>query len=460
MRARLKILSVVSLALVLLVGCGAAEQESGVGTSAADGFPLPVDDLISASGEVRPARWAALSFPVGGTVRTVHVEEGREVAVGQPLIELSAAELMRGVAEAEAALAAAEASLAQVKAGPPAQDIASAEQALLAAQANVSVAQAQVSAVQANLAQAQTGVEIAAAQEAIARAGVKVAQAELDRASAGASPQALVEAKAVVDKALAMVRLAQAEYDRVGGASDTAQALALEQATLDLEVAQAEHELLIEGPLPSDLAPLRAAVEVAQAQLVLAQAQTDQTGNQVVQAEAAVAQAEASVETAQAQTGQALATLDRLQAGPTLEEVAVAKAAVTQAAERLDSARAMLAQASLSAPFDGSIGLIQVRQGEEVMAGQPVIMLGDLSTLQVETTDLDEIDVARVRPGQRADLTFDALPDRVLSGRVARIAPMSTPGQTATTYAVVIEFEETDSALRWGMTAFVDIWVE
>lgn len=460
MRARPKILSLAFLVLVLLAGCGATEQESGVETSAADRLAVPMDDLISASGEVRPARWAALSFPVGGTVRTVYVEEGQEVAVGQPLMDLSTAQLERAVAEAEVALAAAEASLAQVKAGAPPQEIASAEQAMLAAQANVTVAQAQVSAVQANLAQAQTGVAIALAQEAIAQAGAKVAQAELDRARAGASPEALLAAKAMVDKARAMVRLAQAEYDRVGGASDTPQALSLEQATLDLEVAQAEHELLLGGPRPSDLAPLRAAIEVAQAQLALAQAQTGQARNQVVQAEAAVAQAEAGVEAAQAQVGQALATLDRMRAGPTLEELAVAEAVVAQAAERLDSTRAMLAQASLSVPFDGSIGLIQVRQGEEVLPGQPVIMLGDLSTLQVETTDLDEIDVARLRPGQRADLTFDALPDRVLSGRVARIAPMSTPGQTATTYAVVIEFEETDPALRWGMTAFVDIWVD
>jgi multidrug resistance efflux pump len=88
------------------------------------------------------------------------------------------------------------------------------------------------------------------------------------------------------------------------------------------------------------------------------------------------------------------------------------------------------------------------------------LVLGDLTTLQVETTDLDEIDVARVQPGQRADLTFDALPEKVLAGRVVRIAPMSTPGQGATTYKVVVEFEETDPALRWGMTAFVDIAVE
>jgi HlyD family secretion protein len=138
----------------------------------------------------------------------------------------------------------------------------------------------------------------------------------------------------------------------------------------------------------------------------------------------------------------------------------VAEAAVDQAREMLNTARAMRDQAHLTAPFDGMVGLVYVREGEEVLPGQAVLVLGDLSTLRVETTDLDEIDVARIQTGQRVDLTFDALPEQVLQGRVLRIAPMSAPGQSAVTYTVVIEFEELDPALRWGMTAFVDIWVD
>ena len=131
-----------------------------------------------------------------------------------------------------------------------------------------------------------------------------------------------------------------------------------------------------------------------------------------------------------------------------------------RAQEAVTTARANLDKAVLTAPFDGTVGLIHVRPGEESLPGQSVLVLGDLDTLRVETTDLDEIDVARVEPGQLADLTFDALAEEVLAGRVARVAPMSTPGQAATSYAVIIEFEETHPALRWGMTAFADISVD
>ena len=77
----------------------------------------------------------------------------------------------------------------------------------------------------------------------------------------------------------------------------------------------------------------------------------------------------------------------------------------------------------------------------------------------METTDLDEIDVARVAAGQAAAITFDALPERVFAARVTRVSPMAEPGTGGVNFTAVLELEETDPALRWGMTAFVDIEV-
>jgi HlyD family secretion protein len=95
-----------------------------------------------------------------------------------------------------------------------------------------------------------------------------------------------------------------------------------------------------------------------------------------------------------------------------------------------------------------------------ITAGQAIVALGDLGALRVETTDLSETDVARVREGQLVKITFDALPGKTLSGKVTRIAPMSTPGQSGVNYAVTVELDQTDPALRWGMTAFVDVQID
>jgi multidrug resistance efflux pump len=86
-------------------------------------------------------------------------------------------------------------------------------------------------------------------------------------------------------------------------------------------------------------------------------------------------------------------------------------------------------------------------------------MLADMDHLQVETTDLNEIDVAQIQVGDVASISFDALPDLLITGVVTSIAPKSSAGSSVN-YTVVIELDELPEELRWGMTAFVDIEVE
>jgi HlyD family secretion protein len=85
--------------------------------------------------------------------------------------------------------------------------------------------------------------------------------------------------------------------------------------------------------------------------------------------------------------------------------------------------------------------------------------MADLDNLQVETTDLGEIDVAQIVEGDSVVVTFDALPDLVLEGTVTSIAPKAAEG-SGVNFPVIIELSEIPPALRWGMTAFVDIDLE
>jgi multidrug efflux pump subunit AcrA (membrane-fusion protein) len=143
------------------------------------------------------------------------------------------------------------------------------------------------------------------------------------------------------------------------------------------------------------------------------------------------------------------------QADPLLLESAQARLASAEKARA--AARVSLEARTIRAPFAGTVGTVYVREGELAMPGQPVVTLGDLSSMRVETTDLDEIDVARLLPGQPAAVSLDALPERMLEGRVLSISPMAEPGSGAVTFTVVVELLESDPVMRWGMTAFVDI---
>ena len=113
--------------------------------------------------------------------------------------------------------------------------------------------------------------------------------------------------------------------------------------------------------------------------------------------------ADASVWAADAQVNVARAELDLLQAGAAAEEVAVAKVAVEEAEVALAEASVALERCEIRAPISGIVGAVHVRMGESVVPGQPLITLGDLTTLRIETTNLDDIDVAQVKLDQLAE---------------------------------------------------------
>jgi len=484
--------TLIIIVVIALVAAGAylaytqVISPSGVPTPT----PEPVDDfetVIWASGEVMPARWANLSFPIAGQVVELPVAEGETVTAGTVLARLDTAELEDAVAAAEAGLGAAQADLARLKAGARPAEITQAEEGVNSAEAARDGAQAQLDQAQAGLERLKKGArpaEIAQAEEAVhsaeaargtAQAHLDQAQAELKRLLAGARDEEVEAAAATVMKAEAALRQAQAEYDKIAWAGDvgtTPQALALETATLDYDTAKANYEALLNGARPEEIEAAQAAVAAATSNLAQAQAGVNSaqaaldlaregaSTEQIAAAEAAVAQAQANLAQAQASVGSARAALDLLLEGATPEQIASAEAGVAQAQASLTAAQTALGQATLVAPFDGTVSDIYVRVGEQVNPGftdQPVMALGDLSSMQVETTDLRETDVGRVAVGQEVDLTFDALPDTLLKGHVIYISPKASSQQGGVNYTTIIEFDELDPRLRWGMTAYVNI---
>jgi HlyD family secretion protein len=231
------------------------------------------------------------------------------------------------------------------------------------------------------------------------------------------------------------LQLAQSEYDKISwqsGIGASQQAVALQQASNDYESAKANYEALVRGATVEELDIAQAGVEAARAQ----------------------------VEVAEAQARQSKAQLDQLLAGPRAEAIAVAEAQVEQAQTVLEGARIALEKTVLVAPLSGTVGAVEVEEGETVMAGTPVLVMGDLSALQIETDDLSEVDVVEVAVGQRVEVSVDAMPYLELGGRVSEIAPMAEERHGDIVYTVTIDLEEAAVAsLRWGMTAYVDILV-
>lgn len=145
--------------------------------------------------------------------------------------------------------------------------------------------------------------------------------------------------------------------------------------------------------------------------------------------------------------------------GPKPSDLALAQARLDNANVALEAAKAALDDLYLEAPFSGTIIKVNVKTSEWVNPGTEVILIADLDHLQVETTDLNEIDVARLKVGDRATVTFDALPEITLGGTVKTISQKAESG-SGVNYKVIIELDEVPPKLLWDMTAFVEIEVE
>jgi multidrug efflux pump subunit AcrA (membrane-fusion protein) len=140
---------------------------------------------------------------------------------------------------------------------------------------------------------------------------------------------------------------------------------------------------------------------------------------------------------------------------PDADNLALLEARLTNAKAQVKAAQVSLDNLTLLAPFTGTIAVVNIHPGEWASPGQPVLVLADLDSLRIETTDLNEIDVAKIHLGDTTSITFDALPGVTISGVVTSIAPKASTG-SGVNYTVVIEMDEIPDQLSWGMTATVD----
>jgi HlyD family secretion protein len=170
-------------------------------------------------------------------------------------------------------------------------------------------------------------------------------------------------------------------------------------------------------------------------------------------------QAEADLAAGKALLDSAQRDFDQRKDGPSPADLLVVQSRLDNAKAQVDAAQTALDQLSLKATFAGYVSNPKVRVGESVTPGQPLLYLANTTTLQVETTDLNEIDVARLTIGDPAKVTFDALPNVTVNGKVARIATKASEG-SGVNYTVVITLDQIPEKLLWGMTAFVDIQVQ
>jgi RND family efflux transporter MFP subunit len=129
---------------------------------------------------------------------------------------------------------------------------------------------------------------------------------------------------------------------------------------------------------------------------------------------------------------------------------------VQQAQVLLEVAQINLAEGTLTASFDGTVASLSVIPGEFVPSDQAIVTLATLDTLQLETTDLSERDIATVKIGAPVDIFVEAL-NQSFTGKVISISPKANTVGGDVVFKVTIAFDKQPENMLWGMTAEITI---
>lgn len=429
---------------------------------------------VSATGPLQSATYNLMFVGTGGKIDEIDVKVGQTVSQGQVLAVLDKTALQDAVDQQQAAVLAAQGNLDSAQ--------ASLSKAQAQANASVTAAQTALNNAQANQSrtQAQSQASINAALTALNNDQINLTNTQnSSQASVAAAQTSLDNAQ----KNLASTQtLAQAQKD----AAASQEAVAIGKCGTDANCIQAAQDAFAQAVAAADasIAQAQAQLNTAQSQLNTAQASAT-ANNAAAQArvdadQKALASSQAAANTnntaAQGQVNTAQSQLASAQASAggttatTQGQVSSAQGQFNVASQQLATAKHNLENATLKAPHDGVVAVINgtvggapgvPATGSAAGGGSTFIQIVDIATLQVQA-NVNESDTGNLKVGEPVSFSVNAYSDRQFSGTVSAISPNGQTASNVVTYPVSIDVDMTSlkgANLLPGMTANVTVTV-
>lgn len=153
--------------------------------------------------------------------------------------------------------------------------------------------------------------------------------------------------------------------------------------------------------------------------------------------------------------------LDILLKGASKEAIDTAEANARQSAIEVDNSKKGLDRANIFSPSKGTILRKYVSEGDMLQPGTPVFEVGDSNSVYISVSVLSD-DVVKIKEGQKAIISGDALNDKKIDGEVYFIAPkaensVSALGVEQQRVEVRIKFDSSSIKLKPGFGVDVSI---
>jgi multidrug resistance efflux pump len=457
------------------------EPPAGAASGYIPAFERTLSTTIAASGTVQSTQSVALTFGSAGKIASVNVKAGDKVTAGQELASLDTTQLQAALRSAQTSLATAQTKLSDALA-PTAADQAAAQQAVSDAQNKVATSQKalddlKLKPLAADIATAQQGVNTAqnglqSAQDAITKAQRDLSDAQTAVVTADADMNTAYNKLSESQRDLAKAEDACSDAPnapslpgRGNRASDApfvsstvsckndatalktyttaisaygSAANAYNTSITGLQTKQAAvttaQTALTNGNLQRSLENAQIGIQTAQQKLT--DASKPATALELSTAQNTISGAQASVLTAQEKLNDLMK--------PGQDVILPLQSSVDQAANNVATAQDNLKLATVTAPFDGTVSVVNGTVGGQASATTSVITLVNPSLIRIDA-NVDQTDVASLKVGQTATATFDALTGSTYRAVVATVGLTPTTSSGVVTY--VVSFSVDTSAL-------------
>ena len=388
---------------------------------------------VDESGNVLAENSAMISFQEGGQIAHVYVSEGSQVSAGMVLADLDSAQLSAASQQANAALAAAQAQLALLQSGTRPEQLTIDESAVTSADQSLGIA----------VEDAYSASDDAVTNQMDAMFSSPQSANPIFLVSNNDQPGA---ANSIQDQRVQIGTALAQWYTALNATSSN-----FDPATLSTMAS-------------ADLQQIKSYIDAIALVVNNATPSTNMTGAQITAYKAAVATARTEVEASisavsgdQSALTAAQNTLALAQAGSTPQSIQAQAAVVAQAQAVATNAQVALGNASLVAPFSGTVQDLTAQVGQVVSPGTPVMSLVNNGGLKLETY-VSENDVTSVKPSDTAIVTLDAFgTGTTFPATVTTVDAAETQVNGAPAYMVTLHFTDPDSQIKDGMSGNVQI---
>ncbi|MFC2019481.1 HlyD family secretion protein [Chloroflexota bacterium] len=404
------IISILLLALVLIstIACSGGDQET------ISQQPAETNVTVIGDGNIEASYHERLTFGSGGKVGKIAVEEGDRVSKGDVLARLETGALEVALTQAKIAQAGAKLAVSQAEAG---------------------VTQARADVIQAEVALQTAEFNLETTRDLYTWSDIKTAKADID------------DTRRYLDELL-------------------------EKAGLFLPIdADGQYPTIPEYVFGEDF-PKPPAYESWQEELVRAQARLNAAKDRLNAMLSGYDAKEVVIKKLQVEAAQQSVELAEQTLEIAEQSLSLTEQSLEFTRQSVELAQKQLEEATITAPSDGIVANIGVKEGEflspAAYTGTTIVELIDPRHMEL-TARVDELDVVKVITGQKVMISVDAIPETMFEGRVTFISPVARePGvvlfedeDAEKEYEVKIDFDIPENSLiRAGMSATAEIIVE